>query len=187
MSRIADHLANYAAYHRDGRNVATHMLGIPLIVLAIQLLLARPVLMDDPTPVTPALAVSAMAVWYYLWLDLRLGLVMAVLLSLGVVLTEAVAAAFPASRIVLAVGVFVVGWVLQFIGHWFEGRKPAFFDELVSLLTGELTWLPAQDPKLTWNAEFSTRWLMTRDVGFGVAARAQPAAASLRGFANLYF
>ena len=138
MSRIADHLANYAAYHRDGRNVATHMLGIPLIVLAIQLLLARPVLMDDPTPVTPALAVSAMAVWYYLWLDLRLGLVMAVLLSLGVVLTEAVAAAFPASRIVLAVGVFVVGWVLQFIGHWFEGRKPAFFDELVSLLIGPL-------------------------------------------------
>lgn len=138
MSRIADHLANYAAYHRDGRNVATHMLGIPLIVLAIQLLLARPVLLDDPAPVTPALAVSAMAVWYYLWLDLRLGLVMAVLLSLGVVLTEAVAAAFPASRIVLAVGVFVVGWVLQFIGHWFEGRKPAFFDELVSLLIGPL-------------------------------------------------
>ena len=41
-------------------------------------------------------------------------------------------------RIVLAVGVFVVGWVLQFIGPWFEGRKPAFFDELVSLLIGPL-------------------------------------------------
>ncbi|MEZ4232654.1 MAG: hypothetical protein R3B89_25990 [Polyangiaceae bacterium] len=81
------------------------------------------------------------------------------------------------------------------INHWplraglgpFGGFRVRWTHELVSLLTGELTWLPAQDPKLTWNAEFSTRWLMTRDVGFGVAARAQPAAASLRGFANLYF
>lgn len=136
MKTLADHLAQYAAYHGDGRNVATHMVGIPLIVLAIQLLLARPLLLDGPVPVTPALVVSLLAAGYYLRLDLRMGLVMALLLGLGVALTEAVAAAFAGSHVTLAVGVFVFGWVLQFIGHWFEGRKPAFFDELVSLLIG---------------------------------------------------
>jgi uncharacterized membrane protein YGL010W len=37
-----------------------------------------------------------------------------------------------------ALGLFVVGWVIQFIGHAFEGRKPAFVDDLVGLLIGPL-------------------------------------------------
>jgi uncharacterized membrane protein YGL010W len=36
------------------------------------------------------------------------------------------------------VGLFVLGWVVQFIGHGFEGRKPAFLDDLVGLLVGPL-------------------------------------------------
>ena len=35
-------------------------------------------------------------------------------------------------------GLFLVGWVVQFIGHGFEGRKPAFLDDLVGLLIGPL-------------------------------------------------
>ena len=37
-----------------------------------------------------------------------------------------------------SIGLFVVGWVLQFIGHYFEGKKPAFVDDLVGLLIGPL-------------------------------------------------
>ena len=36
------------------------------------------------------------------------------------------------------VAVFVVGWVFQFVGHAWEGRKPAFFDDLRGLLVGPL-------------------------------------------------
>jgi uncharacterized membrane protein YGL010W len=35
-------------------------------------------------------------------------------------------------------GLFFVGWVIQFIGHYFEGKKPAFVDDLVGLLVGPL-------------------------------------------------
>jgi uncharacterized membrane protein YGL010W len=35
-------------------------------------------------------------------------------------------------------GLFFIGWVLQFIGHYFEGRKPAFVDDLVGLLVGPM-------------------------------------------------
>jgi uncharacterized membrane protein YGL010W len=38
----------------------------------------------------------------------------------------------------LGVALFVVGWVLQFIGHYFEGRKPAFVDDIVGLLVGPM-------------------------------------------------
>jgi uncharacterized membrane protein YGL010W len=33
---------------------------------------------------------------------------------------------------------FITGWVLQFIGHYYEGRKPAFVDDLVGLLVGPM-------------------------------------------------
>jgi uncharacterized membrane protein YGL010W len=33
---------------------------------------------------------------------------------------------------------FVVGWVIQFVGHHYEGRKPAFVDDLTGLIVGPL-------------------------------------------------
>ena len=33
---------------------------------------------------------------------------------------------------------FVVGWIIQFIGHYYEGRKPAFVDDLMGLVVGPL-------------------------------------------------
>lgn len=39
-----------------------------------------------------------------------------------------------------AVGLFVLGWIFQFIGHAIEGNQPAFFKNPVYLLIGPL-WL----------------------------------------------
>jgi uncharacterized membrane protein YGL010W len=39
-----------------------------------------------------------------------------------------------------ALGLFVVGWVFQFVGHAIEGNSPAFFRNPVYLLVGPL-WL----------------------------------------------
>jgi uncharacterized membrane protein YGL010W len=37
------------------------------------------------------------------------------------------------------IGMFVVGWVFQFIGHVrYEHRKPAFVDDIIGLLIGPL-------------------------------------------------
>jgi len=38
----------------------------------------------------------------------------------------------------LAAALFVGGWALQFLGHKFEGMKPAFFDDVKQLLVGPL-------------------------------------------------
>jgi len=42
-----------------------------------------------------------------------------------------------------AVGVFVVAWIGQFIGHKYEGRKPSFLTDLSYLLVGP-AWLMAK-------------------------------------------
>ncbi len=38
----------------------------------------------------------------------------------------------------LGLAVFALGWFLQFVGHYFEGRKPAFVDDLSGLLVGPM-------------------------------------------------
>ncbi|MCP5464827.1 MAG: DUF962 domain-containing protein [Deltaproteobacteria bacterium] len=40
-----------------------------------------------------------------------------------------------------AVGLFILGWVLQFIGHAFEGKPPAFFKNPIHLLVGPVWWV----------------------------------------------
>ena len=40
----------------------------------------------------------------------------------------------------IAIGVFVVAWIGQFVGHKIEGKKPSFFQDLQFLLIGP-AWL----------------------------------------------
>ncbi|MBV8152099.1 MAG: DUF962 domain-containing protein, partial [Candidatus Eremiobacteraeota bacterium] len=42
----------------------------------------------------------------------------------------------------LAIVIFIVGWIFQFVGHVYEGKKPAFLTNIVHLLVGPL-WITA--------------------------------------------
>jgi uncharacterized membrane protein YGL010W len=46
----------------------------------------------------------------------------------------------PHNLLLTAIGVFVVAWIGQFIGHAIEGRRPSFFTDLAYLLVGP-AWL----------------------------------------------
>jgi uncharacterized membrane protein YGL010W len=39
-----------------------------------------------------------------------------------------------------ALGLFVIGWILQFIGHYFEGKPPEFFKDWRFLFVGLRWW-----------------------------------------------
>ena len=41
----------------------------------------------------------------------------------------------------IALGLFVVGWILQFIGHAFEGKPPEFFKDWRFLFVGLRWWV----------------------------------------------
>lgn len=139
MKTITEQLAQYACYHRDRRNIATHLVGIPLIVLAIVTLLSRPLLFSvGSVMVTPAFLVVVAAVVYYVMLDKGLGLLMAALLVLALWGGVQFAAMTTSAWLVWGIGMFIVGWVWQFVGHYYEGRKPAFVDDIIGLAIGPL-------------------------------------------------
>lgn len=138
MKTLIDHLAQYAAYHRDRRNIATHFVGIPLIVLAVAVLLSRPGLTAFGLWLSPASLTAIAAAGFYLRLDLRFGVLMTALLGLCLWAGAVLAQQSTTVWLGWGLGLFVLGWIIQFIGHYFEGRKPAFVDDLMGLAVGPL-------------------------------------------------
>lgn len=140
MSPLARNLAKYGEYHRDRRNVITHLVGIPLIVLAVMTLLARPIFTLPLLGIaaTPALIAAIAAIIWYAWLDVPFGLTMAVLFAGLLNIAGMLAKLATPLWLGIGIGLFVVGWALQFLGHHYEGRKPAFLDDLRGLLVGPL-------------------------------------------------
>jgi len=139
MKTLTEQLAGYAAYHRDRRNIATHLVGVPMIVFAVVVLLSRPTLGTlGGAPVTSALIAAVAAGLYYVVLDLGLGMLMSVVLAAMLAASAPLAADSTATWLGWGVGLFVAGWIIQFVGHAWEGRKPAFLDDVVGLLIGPL-------------------------------------------------
>lgn len=134
-----DLLAMYAAYHRDRRNIATHFIGIPLIVYAAAILLARPGFEIAGLALTPIhLVLLLSTLWYLTRGALVLGLVTSAVNGVLTALALPLAALPTAQWLGWGLGLFVLGWVIQFVGHKYEGRKPAFVDDLVGLLVGPM-------------------------------------------------
>ena len=141
MKTLTEQLARYAAYHRDRRNIATHFVGIPMIVLALAILLSRPASTFGllPFAVSPAWLLFIGATVYYLLLDVPLGLAMAAISAVCLALGEWSAQVPFAIWLGAGVALFVIGWIFQLIGHAaYEHKKPAFADDLIGLLIGPL-------------------------------------------------
>jgi uncharacterized membrane protein YGL010W len=141
MRTLTEQLARYAAYHRDRRNIATHCIGIPMIVLALAVLLGRPAstLGTLPVALSPAWLLFIAGTFYYVMLDVALGAMMAVLSVLCVACGQWLAGQATTVWLASGIGLFVIGWALQFVGHAaYEHRKPAFIDDLIGLMIGPL-------------------------------------------------
>jgi uncharacterized membrane protein YGL010W len=139
MRNATELMVQYAAYHRDRRNITTHFIGIPLIVFAVGVLLSRPSFMVGGLTLTPAwLLWAASAAWYLSRGNLVLGAAVSAVTGVLILMAQSLGQGSTAVWLTWGVGTFVFGWVLQFIGHYYEGRKPAFVDDLVGLLVGPM-------------------------------------------------
>jgi len=134
-----DLMVQYARYHRDRRNIATHFVGIPLIVFAIGILLARAQFGLAGHALSAAWLLWGLSTaWYLTRGNLLLGLATAGVNAVLMALAEPFAAGTTGSWLAWGIGSFVVGWIIQFVGHYYEGKKPAFVDDLVGLLVGPM-------------------------------------------------
>ena len=135
---LQGHFSDYSSFHRTPGNKACHYVGIPLIMLSLLALLARvPLFEAGGFTVTAAEVLVVAATVYYLTLDTAL----AVIMLAAAALMAALGRGLP---IPVSIGLFVLGWVFQFVGHYvYEKKSPAFARNLVHLLVGPL-WIAAR-------------------------------------------
>jgi uncharacterized membrane protein YGL010W len=131
-------MAVYSAYHRDPRNKATHFVGVPLIMLAILIPLSWVRFDMAGLGITVAMLVAAAVLAYYFVLDLALAAAMLAVLAVLIWLAELIAAGGAARAWAWFGILFVGGWTLQFVGHLFEGRRPAFFDNVLQVFVAPI-------------------------------------------------
>jgi uncharacterized membrane protein YGL010W len=132
-------LASYAAVHRDSRNKATHFVGIPVIVFSLLLALALWRIPLAGMVVSGALVVTALALLGWIALDIGVGLAMAIAMVPLWLAAEWLAAQLGASGTWIAfIALFVGGWILQLLGHHYEGRRPALVDNIFQAFVGPM-------------------------------------------------
>ncbi len=132
-------LAQYAAYHRDRRNIVTHFVGVPMVVFAIGVILSKPGFVLASWALTPAwLLFGGLTLWYLTRGEFRLGLAASIAVGVLVALAHQVSGGSLALWLTWGLSFFVVGWIIQLAGHYYEGRKPAFVDDLTGLLVGPM-------------------------------------------------
>ncbi len=140
MKSVEEQLSTYKSVHLNKKNVKTHFIGVPLIIWAIMVYLSLidlPVTFGDSGySLTLAMVVFIGVVIYYFLLHTRLAIGQIIFLVPTLYVAHLVAQ-LP-NAVWIASIVFVVAWIIQFIGHHYEKAKPAFVDDLNQLLIGPL-------------------------------------------------
>ena len=126
--------------HQNPTNKWIHVICVPAIVWSVAALL-----WCIPVPsklLEPGFwgALTMFFAWAYYWrlskslsIGLLLSLTAAGFLNRWILYTYGIYVLFW-----LAVAVFVVAWIAQFIGHKIEGKRPSFLTDVVYLLVGPM-------------------------------------------------
>lgn len=138
MKTLEDQMAFYAAYHQDARNKFSHFIGVPAIVLGVMVALAWLRIDVSGTQVSAAMAITALLLAYYLRLDVPLGLAMTAVFAALLYVAELVAALPMTEGAAWFLVLFVGGWIIQLVGHVYEGRKPALVDNLFQIFVAPI-------------------------------------------------
>lgn len=144
--------ANYSADHLSVTNQKIHFVAVPLILWTVTALL-----WCIPVPGTLFsagfwAAIAAFAAWMFYYRASRpLGFgMLAVLVALLWFNRWLHATLGTAQMLQVAIAVFVLAWIAQFIGHKIEGKKPSFLTDLVYLMIGPAWILGKVYRKLGW-------------------------------------
>lgn len=139
MKSLDDWFADYTVCHRHPGNIAIHKVAVPGIYLSVIGLLQS--LPGAPAALGWGALVAIPALLFYLRLSFGLFAGMALFTGAGLWGWHTLATVTPIWP--WAVGLFVLLWIAQFVGHHWEGKRPAFFTDLQFLLIGPLWVLAA--------------------------------------------
>lgn len=138
MKSLEEQMSFYAAYHQDRRNKISHFIGVPAIIFGLFIALGWLRVEIAGFTLTAALVLAAVVMVWYFMLDVPLALAMLAVNGILLYLAGQVAV-LPLKESALWFLVFFGGgWVIQLIGHVYEGRKPALVDNFFQVFVAPI-------------------------------------------------
>ena len=127
MTVLTRLLESYEKNHQNPVNEVIHIIAIPMIMFSILGVTAA-------FDIFLEYILVGIVFFYYLKLSKIAALLMLVwlLIYLGLV------ALLKPHIIEISISLFIFGWVLQLLGHFIEGKRPSFFEDLRYFLIGPL-------------------------------------------------
>ena len=126
--RKVDTLINhYGESHQNSTNELIHFVAIPLIMLSLSGLLYA---------IHPFVLYAFLAGSFIYYARLSAVFLITMLVWSAVMLW--VIQTLGAQLVTASIAVFVGAWILQFIGHKIEGKKPSFFEDIQYLWVGPM-------------------------------------------------
>lgn len=147
MQTIDKLLSEYVESHQNATNKLIHWICVPVIFWTIVALLWC-VKLGVEIPSTTyhlnlALVALVAVIFYYIKLSPRLTIGMLLFAFACITITDRLEEYLTLLHFPLwglALILFVFAWILQFVGHHIEGKKPSFLKDLQFLLIGP-AWL----------------------------------------------
>ena len=140
--REIDRLLNrYSESHTNRTNILIHAIAVPSIFfVTIGLIWSIPVpAFIAQYNINWAHIFAVPTLYYYFKLSGPIGAAMTLLMIAtfyGIKFLEAA----NINVLHFSLALFVIMWILQFVGHKIEGKKPSFFEDLRYLLVGPAWW-----------------------------------------------
>jgi uncharacterized membrane protein YGL010W len=136
--------AEYGESHQDDTNELIHWICVPTICFSVMGLVWSLPIPDGIEAGLPwfnwlqPVLLAALAFYFRLSVPLAFGLL--AFTSACYCAIELLATYGPVAVWKLCLGLFVLAWIGQFVGHKIEGQKPSFLKDVVFLLIGP-AWL----------------------------------------------
>ncbi|MGH8686608.1 MAG: DUF962 domain-containing protein [Burkholderiales bacterium] len=138
MQTLEQQMSLYAAYHQDRRNKATHFVGVPMIIFGLFIALGWARVDVGGVTLTAAMALAAVVLAWYFMLDVSLALAMLAVNAALIYLADPISRGPLPAGLAWFVFFFGAGWVIQLVGHAWEGRKPALVDNLFQVFVAPI-------------------------------------------------
>lgn len=132
-NKLATLLDLYAESHQNPKNQRIHRVAVPLILFSLLGILFQ--FKFGPTNAAEILLLFG-SLYYLQFKSIKVFTI----IYLQVIPMLFLIRVISVPAIPFYLGIFILAWIAQFIGHKIEGKKPSFFQDLQFLMVGPL-WL----------------------------------------------
>ena len=145
MRKIDLLFAEYSESHRNATNKLIHWLCVPLIFWTIlgfiSLIPSKSICFIYIGCISyVSLAAMALVTIFYVRLSVLISIIMVIIMIIMESFAFGINIRFRENAWIVYLSVFIITWILQFLGHKIEGKKPSFLKDLQFLLIGPI-WL----------------------------------------------